>query len=381
MALPTLAGFSVGGTEPIDKRLMLTKAEMLAYDDSLMPSDYFCMCSDDHKMYQYNKNNTVDPVTGKFRVFEGGGSTIQVETLPTASATELGKIYQFIGISTENYLNGSFYKCVTDGTDYSWINVDTFPSWRGTSSELEEVLEDLPTGTRIEVTDDYDESSDGYTKEEIDEMFDVCATNPDGLTTDANSAFSTVDANNGKVTYYRCNTNTPNSGFWWNIETVVSKINDAMFIQQKAMQLGGIGIYVRHSSDEGSTWSNWEEVPTLPTVVNDKYLHTNATTGALEWSDLTNTFKKIYTFGEVADSYTLQTNHVYLLIGNCHPTPIAESQELNGIGLIVTFYGAIMHKTNLSGTIMNNFTISELTLSKGVTTNFRGILYDISDLY
>lgn len=124
-----------------------------------------------------------------------------------------------------------------------------------------------------------------------------------------------------------------------------------------------------------------EKQDVLPTVVNDKYLHTNSTTGALEWSDLTNTFKKIYTFGEVVDSYTLQTNHVYLLIGNCHPTPVAESQELNGIGLIVTFYGAIMHKTNLSGTIMDNFTISELTLSKGVTTNFRGILYDISDLY
>lgn len=46
---------------------------------------------------------------------------------------------------------------------YSWTNVDTFPSWRGTSSELEEALEDLPVGTRIEVTDDYEESSGGDT--------------------------------------------------------------------------------------------------------------------------------------------------------------------------------------------------------------------------
>lgn len=81
MALSTLAGFNVGGTEPIDKRLVLTKAEMLAFDDSLMPSDYLCMCSDDHKQYQYNKNNTVDPVTGKFRVFEGGGDSYTKEAI------------------------------------------------------------------------------------------------------------------------------------------------------------------------------------------------------------------------------------------------------------------------------------------------------------
>lgn len=230
MALSTIAGFNVGGTEPIDKRLVLTKAEMLAFDDSLMPSDYLCMCSDDHKMYQYNKNNTVDSVTGKFRVFEGGGSTIQYTTLPENPS--VGQIIQYVGENTDSLRNGSFYKYINplsniawnefvrkeefftpnsygttfnvndgvtityNGTEVtrisganeywidgesgeiaivnsfdlvdwsivtvspslcSWVSVDTFPSWRGTSSELEEALEDLPVGTRIEVTDDYDE--------------------------------------------------------------------------------------------------------------------------------------------------------------------------------------------------------------------------------
>lgn len=72
MALQILDGFSVGGTAPIDERFVKTKQQMHDMSDNLMPSDYFCMCSDDHKFYLYNKLNTVDATTGKYRVFEGG---------------------------------------------------------------------------------------------------------------------------------------------------------------------------------------------------------------------------------------------------------------------------------------------------------------------
>lgn len=55
-----------------------------------------------------------------------GGQVIQVETIPTASAEEEGKIYQYIGATTSTYTNGHFYKCVSDGEDpatYSWVNI------------------------------------------------------------------------------------------------------------------------------------------------------------------------------------------------------------------------------------------------------------------
>jgi len=57
-----------------------------------------------------------------------GGGSIQVKVLPTASATEFGNIYQYIGSSTLQYKNGCFYKCVngtTPGT-YEWsaVNVE-----------------------------------------------------------------------------------------------------------------------------------------------------------------------------------------------------------------------------------------------------------------
>ena len=48
---------------------------------------------------------------------------VQVSTLPTASASNLGRIYEYVG-ATGTYTNGLFYKCVTDGSAYSWAVVD-----------------------------------------------------------------------------------------------------------------------------------------------------------------------------------------------------------------------------------------------------------------
>lgn len=52
----------------------------------------------------------------------GGGGSIQVTTFPTASASEYGNIYQYVGTTTTDYINGCFYQCKRDDTTgvYSW---------------------------------------------------------------------------------------------------------------------------------------------------------------------------------------------------------------------------------------------------------------------
>ena len=50
----------------------------------------------------------------------------QVNTMPTASANNLGKVYQYVGTTTNDYTKGYFYTCVSDGGDpatYSWTNL------------------------------------------------------------------------------------------------------------------------------------------------------------------------------------------------------------------------------------------------------------------
>lgn len=56
-----------------------------------------------------------------------GGDTTQYSTMPTANADTLGEIVQYIGVTTNNYVNGYFYKCVSDGAgtpNYSWENIN-----------------------------------------------------------------------------------------------------------------------------------------------------------------------------------------------------------------------------------------------------------------
>ena len=73
MALQINDSFQINSAVPIDVRLVLTKNEMLNVDENLMPDVYFAICTDG-KFYLYNKTNSVDPTTGKFRVLEGSGS-------------------------------------------------------------------------------------------------------------------------------------------------------------------------------------------------------------------------------------------------------------------------------------------------------------------
>ena len=81
-------GFKVGAAEAVDSRLTLSKAEMLTIKDSLMPAVYLAVCKDDKAIYIYNKDNSVDPKTGKFRVYACGSSG----GIPSSSNLEWGTL-------------------------------------------------------------------------------------------------------------------------------------------------------------------------------------------------------------------------------------------------------------------------------------------------
>lgn len=50
----------------------------------------------------------------------GGGSDIQVTTLPPASIEEFGNVYQYVGATTSSLTKGFFYECVTTSGGYEW---------------------------------------------------------------------------------------------------------------------------------------------------------------------------------------------------------------------------------------------------------------------
>ncbi len=89
-----------------------TFEEMKAVSKAQMPELYIGYCLADRNYYKYDKNVDNDPILGRWRLWASGES-IQKSALPEASETELGKIYQYVGI-TGTYTRGFFYECVAE---------------------------------------------------------------------------------------------------------------------------------------------------------------------------------------------------------------------------------------------------------------------------
>ena len=71
MSVNISESFHRTSTNPVDDTLTLTKSQMKAINDNVMPNKYFSICQDDGYIYLYDKSNSVDSTLGKFRKFEG----------------------------------------------------------------------------------------------------------------------------------------------------------------------------------------------------------------------------------------------------------------------------------------------------------------------
>jgi len=68
MAIRLPQGFKITSRQPIDTRLLMSKAEMKDAQDNLMPEKYFTICSETGEIYLYNKADLQpSEETGKFK--------------------------------------------------------------------------------------------------------------------------------------------------------------------------------------------------------------------------------------------------------------------------------------------------------------------------
>lgn len=137
-------GFELLTREAIDNRLVLSKAEMLSVNDNQMPDTYFAVCTDDKKLYIYNKDSNISPETGKFSLYTtggSGGSTIEsisingvklpIENfnvdLPIATASKYGFSMPGYGITAVDGKYSIDFNAIDDGSipaeKINWENV------------------------------------------------------------------------------------------------------------------------------------------------------------------------------------------------------------------------------------------------------------------
>ena len=69
--------------------------------------------------------------------------SIQIETFPLAQSEYVGLLFQYIGLTTEDYTHGYFYECVEDEENpgnYLWKQIDTQPSGGSGSGSLQKAI-------------------------------------------------------------------------------------------------------------------------------------------------------------------------------------------------------------------------------------------------
>lgn len=80
-------GFDIATNSAVDKRVYLTKAEMVTAEDNFtLPDVYFAICPDDGKLYIYNKANEATETTGKFKPVENTTAFIAPDTEESVKA-------------------------------------------------------------------------------------------------------------------------------------------------------------------------------------------------------------------------------------------------------------------------------------------------------
>lgn len=97
MAITLGTAFNRTSSEPIDQSQVLSKSEMLAMNDDLMPEKYFAVCSDDGRLYTYDKSATPNGFTGKFTIASGGGIAVELTQA------------EYDALSPEEKMNGTVY--------------------------------------------------------------------------------------------------------------------------------------------------------------------------------------------------------------------------------------------------------------------------------
>lgn len=80
------------------------------------------------------------------------GASIQVAEIPEPSEAQFGKIYQYIGETTDDYINGYFYECIIDGAAYKWVEKTVQKSNADISEDEDNVLEQKTDGLYVRKT-------------------------------------------------------------------------------------------------------------------------------------------------------------------------------------------------------------------------------------
>lgn len=118
MPIKIPVSIDVVSANPIDTRLILSKDEMFDTIDVKMPDVYFTICRDDGNLYIYNKQNEIDPDTGKYRLVKSDVGEVVLDE-KSISKNAKGEL-EIKGYSAEDASGKWLHK--NDNGDLEWVD-------------------------------------------------------------------------------------------------------------------------------------------------------------------------------------------------------------------------------------------------------------------
>ena len=84
MAISLLDNLNIRKKKPnVERDAFNTLADMKAYNENYLPDVFIALCYEDRCLYKFDRDNTIDEITGKWRKFETGNSGTAEETAYT----------------------------------------------------------------------------------------------------------------------------------------------------------------------------------------------------------------------------------------------------------------------------------------------------------
>lgn len=150
MAIQIAQGFNVTSSEPIDKRLLLTKEEMRSTKLSRMPEKYLVVCKDDGKVYLWDSTNTEDPELGRFRFYRDKELSDKIDE----ALEEIAKLNEDLLNKQDKLVPGVNIKTINHQSILGSGNIDI-----STEIDPDELAKDLPAALRKALSDQQSKNS------------------------------------------------------------------------------------------------------------------------------------------------------------------------------------------------------------------------------
>lgn len=201
MAIRIGSNFTFQGEQPnFERDRFATKAAMKAFPETSIDDGHLSYCAEDGNTYQFKPSNSVDAVTGKWRVFKDGFSADTISTEPNqflaGPATTKGNLsLRKIELSDIPNISSMYQRLDPNGFQVRAKIAGLLIGWGNAGSKVGYLVPSIPPNDNSKISPDWYYATDGT-------LQDITTKIPKVVLDDAVSTTSDNGVKNSVITKY-----------------------------------------------------------------------------------------------------------------------------------------------------------------------------------